>query len=212
MPGRALVFDFDGLIVDTEWPEYVCWRKAFESEGLALTPEDWVHVIGSPDVCDFSKVLEQRLGRRPDWESLTPRRLAWHKEEMGKQAVLPGVRELMEQGRAAGWGVGVASNSTAAWVEGNLERYGLLPLVQTVRSRDRVTRQKPFPDPFLLACQDLGADPAASWAFEDSFSGVTAARAAGLTVVAVPNRLTLLHDLGQAHHRLGSLAGFRLPQ
>jgi HAD superfamily hydrolase (TIGR01509 family) len=208
---RALVFDFDGLILDTEWPEYVAWQRVFEGLGLTLAMEDWMHVVGGPDQVDFKLKLEERLGRKPDWESLDATRLDHHRSLMAEQEILPGVRELMIEASAQGWAIGVASSSSRAWVSGNLRRLGLDSWIEAVRTRDNVPRLKPHPDPYLLACEDLGADPRRSYAFEDSATGVAAARAAGLTVIAVPNRITKHHDLGGAHQVLKSLELFKLP-
>jgi HAD superfamily hydrolase (TIGR01509 family) len=122
------------------------------------------------------------------------------------------VEALMRSARQAGWKVGVASSSSAAWVEGGLKRMGLMDFVQTVRSKDRVTRTKPHPEPYLLALRDLGAEAALSIAFEDSSPGVASAKAAGLHVVAVPNSLTKLHDLSAADRILESLEEFKLPE
>ncbi len=156
---RALVFDYDGLIVDTEWPEYVAWQKVFEGLGLTLAMEDWMHVVGGPDQLDLRKELEGRLGRPLDWASIDAGRLDHHRILMAEQEILPGVRELMIHASAQGWAIGVASSSSQQWVYGNLRRLGLDSWVETLRTRDNVPRLKPHPDPYLLACEDLGADP-----------------------------------------------------
>ncbi|HTB21209.1 MAG TPA: HAD-IA family hydrolase [bacterium] len=209
--GRALIFDFDGLILDTEWIEFQAWQRIFSTLGLGLEPLEWARAVGSPEIWDVRKDLEQRLGRTVDWAPLDADREKHHRELSSGLAVLPGVRELMVEGAALGWRIGVASNSSQRWVFGNLRRCGLDAWVETLRTRDNVPALKPAPDAYLLACQDLGADPARSLAFEDSAPGVAAALGAGLHVVAVPNRITQHHDLGSAHQVLKSLGGFRLP-
>lgn len=209
--GRALVFDFDGLILDTEWPEYQSWKKLFEDHGLQLEVSDWMHVVGSPDMVDFRRRLEERLGRTLDWLSLDKARAEHYQEISAGLAVLPGVRDLMVAGAASGWRVGVASSSPRSWVFGHLRKHGLDAWVETMRTRENVDAMKPAPDPYLQACRDLGADPARSIAFEDSAIGVASAKAAGLHVVAVPNRITQYHDLSAADQVLKSLAAFRLP-
>src|SRR5258706_58166 len=126
---RALVFDYDGLIADTEGPEYETWRRVYELHGQDLKPEDWVHVIGGPDQGGIDKELERRLGRSLDWADLHARRLEHHGELMKDLVLLPGVAALMSSARALGWQVGVASSSTSRWVEGGLERFGLAQYV-----------------------------------------------------------------------------------
>jgi HAD superfamily hydrolase (TIGR01509 family) len=208
---RSLIFDYDGLIIDSESAEYECWRMVYEEHGIQLRPEDWVWVIGGVAHADFSRELEAKLGRSLDWESIHPRRIAKHQEVMAGKAALPGVEALMEDARRRGWKIGVASSSSSGWVEGGLKRLGLDRYVQTVRSRERVKNHKPHPEPYLMALEDLGARAGLSYAFEDSQTGVKAAKAAGLTVVAVPNALTRLHDLSEADQVLESLEHFQLP-
>jgi HAD superfamily hydrolase (TIGR01509 family) len=209
---RALVFDFDGLILDTEWPEYAAWKKVFEDFGQELPIQDWMGAVGRPPGnTDFQQRLEAQLGRTVDWSTVAPGRRAHHQALVAEQEILPGVADLMRQGQARGWALGVASSSSHEWVSGHVKRLGLDAYVQTYRTKSNCTRLKPHPDPYLLACQDLDADPASSFAFEDSAPGVAAARAAGLTVVAVPNRITRHHDLSAAHQRLESLEHFKLP-
>jgi putative hydrolase of the HAD superfamily len=125
--------------------------------------------------------------------------------------VMPGVREIMLEGAARGWRIGVASSSPMSWVFGHLRSHGLDAWVETMRTGEDGVPLKPAPDLYQLACRDLGADPARSLAFEDSATGVRAALAAGLHVIAVPNRITQHHDLSGAHSVVKSLQGFRLP-
>jgi HAD superfamily hydrolase (TIGR01509 family) len=208
---RALIFDFDGLILDTEWPEYVAWSKVFKDLGLTLAMEDWMHVVGGPDQFDFRLKVEALLGRKPDWASIDASRIDHHRTVMAEQEILPGVRELMIEASAKGWAIGVASSSSRDWVYGNLRRLGLDSWIETLRTRDNTPKLKPSPDPYLLACKDLDADPKQSIAFEDSATGVAAAKAAGMTVVAVPNRITVNHDLSAADQIVKSLEHYKLP-
>jgi HAD superfamily hydrolase (TIGR01509 family) len=210
---RALVFDYDGLIIDSESPAYEAWCRIYAEHGSELTAQEWIRVIGKPDEGSGSweRELERRVGKELPWPAIHERRLKHHQDLMLSKAALPGVERLMRSARQAGWKVGIASASSAAWIEGGLKRMGLLELVQTIRSKDRVTQRKPHPEAYLLALQDLGADAAQSFAFEDSNPGVAAAKAAGLRVIAVPNSLTRLHDLSAADQILDSLELFNLP-
>ena len=209
---RALVFDYDGLIVDSETPEYECWNKVFADHGLALPVEEWVHVVGGAVVVDMRQELELRLGRRVDWAVVDQARLEHHHRLFSRQPLLPGVQALFDQGRRRGWRIGVASNSTQGWVKPGLERFGLWPYVGALRARDTAARPKPHPDPYLEVLAELGARPGLSFAFEDSAPGIAAAKAAGMTVICVPNALTRHHDLSQADRILDSLAEFTLPE
>ena len=211
MLGRALIFDFDGLIVDSETPEYLCWKRVYEGQGQPLTAEEWVFCVGGAGHVDFAAMLDERLGKKLAWDEIHPGRIAYHQELMKSQPVLPGVERLMKEGKARGWRIGVASNSSFGWVDGGIKRYGLASYVEAIRSRDRVDNPKPHRDHYTTVVQDLECEAGNSIAFEDSATGIAGAKAAGLYAVAVPNALTKLHDLSQADLILESLEHFTLP-
>ena len=198
---RAVIFDFDGLIADTEWPEYRSVAEQFERHGLTFPPEDWVGVIGSSWDVDWLGDLEARLGRPVDRDAVVLHRRRLLGGFLAELAVLPGVVALLEAARAAGLGTAVASSSPRSWVEPHLERFGLREHFDVVRTRDDVALAKPAPDLFLAACRALGVEPAEAVVLEDSAHGATAARAAGVRCVVVPNRLTVLSDLSHADLR-----------
>lgn len=210
---RALVFDYDGLIVDSETPEYYCWKKVYEDHGESLPVQDWVHVVGGAQHFDMRAELERRLGRAIEaWERVDASRVEHYRSIFDQQSLLPGVQALFDEGRRLGWKIGVASNSTSGWVSSGLKRFGLHGHVGALRARDTAKAPKPDPAPYLEVLEELGALAQPSFGFEDSAPGVAAARAAGLTVIAVPNELTKHHDLRAAHHLLESLEHFKLPE
>lgn len=208
---RALILDFDGLIVDSEMPEYLAWKELYASEGAHLELEDWLNAVGYVNGFDPRAHLEKITGRGYDWEAMNIARSHRAHELVAAQPVLPGVLSLLDRGRELGYRLGVASNSTASWVLPGLERLGLTAYFATVRTRESVARPKPAPDLYLLALADLGASAEGSFAFEDSEPGVGAAKDAGLHVIAVPNALTQHQDLTRADARLDSLADFVVP-
>ena len=211
MEPRALIFDFDGLIVDSETPAYEAWRELYEREGVHLAVADWLNAVGYVDGFDPQNHLEKVTGRVFDWPALDLEVKARARELVWASPPLPGVVALLEAGWTAGWRLGVASNSSADWVVPGLERLGLRSYFEVVRTVDTVARPKPQPDVYLGALADLGLSTATgSLAFEDSAPGVRAAKAAGLYVVAVPNALTQHQDLSPADEIRASLEGFRL--
>ena len=211
MPARALILDFDGLMVDTEMAEFVAWQELYERQGARLEVADWLGAVGYVNGFDPRAHLEKLLGRALDWPALEPPRLARARTYAAALPALPGVADLIAAGERLGYRLGVASNSDAAWVGGGLSRLGLRECFATVRTRETVHRYKPFPDVYLGALADLGAAAAGSLAFEDSQPGIEAAKAAGLYVVAVPHVLTRHQDLSQADEIRDTLAGYRLP-
>ena len=210
---KALCFDYDGTLVDTETVEFESWRKVFDDHGEVLEVEDWIHVIGGAEVADFKVKLEARLGHAiVDWDEVHEGRLEHHRAMMSEKNLLPGVLPLILEGQKRGYKMGVASSSPTWWVEAGLERFDLLKYMGSVRSRDRCEKHKPHPEPYLKVLEDLGCKAELSFGFEDSDKGVASGKAAGLTMIAVPNDLTRYHDLSHADQVLDSLEQFSLPE
>jgi HAD superfamily hydrolase (TIGR01509 family) len=209
---RALIFDFDGLILETEEPIYRSWKEVYEARGVALPFELWVKTVGSSNQAFHPQLyLEERLGV-PLSQHVLDRRVARRVELVLAEPLRPGVADLAKAARAAGMKVGVASSSSRAWVKGHLERLGIAELFDCLRARDDVEHVKPEPDLYLASLDCLGVAAAEAVAIEDSPNGVIAAKRAGLRCVAVPNRITAGLDLSQADLRLTSLAEMPLPQ
>jgi HAD superfamily hydrolase (TIGR01509 family) len=207
---RAIVFDFDGLILDTEEPVYRSWVEVYREHGEELPFDRWVEIVGSTTIGFHPQHhLEERLGRSLTQEVLD-RRMGRRTELILAQSLLPGVVQHIESAKAMGLKLGVASSSTRDWVRGHLDRLGILDSFDCIRCRDDVANAKPAPDLYLAAIDCLGVLASEAIAFEDSPNGVLAAKRAGLRCVAIPNSITAHLDLGQADLVLGSLAGVTL--
>ena len=203
---RAIVFDFDGLILDTEEPVYRSWLEVYEAHGEELQFERWAQFVGSTTIGFHPQHhLEERLGR-PLSKEVLERRIGRRTELILAQKVLPGVVQHLESAQAMGLKLGVASSSTADWVTGHLARLGILDRFDCVRCRDDVANAKPEPDLYLAALDCLGVRASEAIAIEDSPNGVMAAKRAGMRCVAIPNSITAQLDLGQADLLYGSLA------
>jgi HAD superfamily hydrolase (TIGR01509 family) len=209
---RALIFDFDGLIVDTEEPVYRSWEEVYRASGIALPFELWVKTVGSSNQAFHpQQYLEEQLGR-PLAKEVIDRRIERRVEMVLAQPLLPGVATLVDAARARGLTVGVASSSSREWVEGHLKRLGILDRFDCVRTRDDVEHVKPEPDLYLAVVDCLDIPAAETLAIEDSPNGITAAKRAGLLCVAVPNPITSGLDLSEADLQLSSLADVTLPE
>jgi HAD superfamily hydrolase (TIGR01509 family) len=207
---RALIFDFDGLILDTEEPIYRSWLEVYEEHGHELPFELWIKTVGSTNKAFHPQHhLEERLGRQLPQEVLE-RRANRRTELILAEQLLPGVVQLIDAARARGLALGVASSSTQDWVRGHLERFGVRDRFDCIRCRDDVTNAKPEPDLYVAVLECLGVAPHEAVAIEDSPNGVTAAKSAGLFCVAVPNRITQTLDLSQADLIIETLAGITL--
>jgi HAD superfamily hydrolase (TIGR01509 family) len=204
---RALIFDFDGLILDTETPVFRSWQELYAAQGGCLTYELWAQTVGTVSTeAEHFAALEIQTGYPLDRETLGPQRRQREGELILKQPVLPGVRELLVEGKQRGLKIGLASSAGCKWVLGHLRRLELLSYFDSVRGRDDVERVKPDPELFLTVLADLEAEPREAVVFEDSPNGIRAAKAAGLLCVAVPNPVTRQYSLAQADLRLESLA------
>jgi len=188
---RAIIFDFDGLILDTETPDLAAWQEIFAEHGLELDHAFWCQFVGRHGgVLDVVAHLESLAGMVLDSELITTRRRARCMEMIHALGPRPGVERWLREAQAQSVRCSVASSSSVVWVEGHLERLGLLQHFMGVRCRDHVARTKPDPDVYLAALECLGVTPDEAIAIEDSPHGVTAAKAAGLFCIAVPNDVT----------------------
>jgi HAD superfamily hydrolase (TIGR01509 family) len=206
MPLRAVFFDFDGLILDTEWPEFEAWSEIYRAHGRSFPDEVWKGLIGrgpEQEAVRAEALLSEWTGL--PMEDLEAEYQSCKMTKILHQSVLPGVVERLDEAAAMGLRVVAVSSSRRSWVEGHLLRLGLWGRFDRSFCRDDVERTKPFPDLYLLALSTLGLAADEAIVFEDSPTGVAAAKAAGLRVVAVPNRLTVQLDLTAADAVVESL-------
>jgi len=203
MPIRALVFDFDGLILDTESSLIGAYADVHAAHGVAFDREIFLRNVGH---ADYSFDPWHAFEKRADRVALEAERRKKNKAHDRELPVLPGVIALMDEARASGLRLGLASNSGHAHVEGHLARLGLLERFSFVACREDAPSPKPEPDLYRLVLNRLGLKGHEAVAFEDSNTGTRAAHRAGLWVVAVPNSSTAHHDFSQADLRLTSLA------
>jgi len=206
----ALVFDFDGLVLDTESAEYRSINEVFSDHGEELSLELWSSFIGSVDHPHWTEILEGQLGRPVDRDQLVAARRATNRAVLAELPVNPGVIDLLDEARAAGVRLAMASSSPRSWVEGHLHDRQLLDHFEFVVCGDDVERTKPDPALYLLATGRLGVEAAAVVAIEDSPNGCLAAVAAGLSVLAVPGPLTRGMDFSVASRVIDSLNDVRL--
>src|SRR6184192_4155576 len=203
---RALVFDFDGLLVDTEGPIFAAWQRIYRERGQELPRERWLTIIGTASG-PFDPLLDlgQRTGQQLDPEELDDLERLYYKEATSMQQLLPGVEKYLAEARRLGLKMAIASSSGSTWVMEHLERFGIHEHFDAIVSREDVTRTKPDPELYRTALDRLSVSPNETIAFEDSTNGIRAAKAAQLFCVAVPNRLTADLDLTDADLRLASL-------
>jgi putative hydrolase of the HAD superfamily len=196
---RAVIFDFDGTILDSETCGYEALRDLYAEYGAELTLEEWSVCIGTHGgPFDLYGELERRSGRTLDRAELKRRYEAELWNRTLKMDLLPGVREKLEEARQLGLRIGLASSSGREWIDRHLEEKGIRGYFQTVQTADDVAKVKPDPALYRQAAAALGVRPEEAFAIEDSRNGLLGAKAAGLKAVVVPNPATRHMDFQTA--------------
>jgi len=204
---KALIFDFDGLILDTETPEMLAWQEIYRRHGVELSVQTWGSIVGGAGVSNFEPAshLEALLGHPLDRESVRQQARQMTDQAILSQPVLPGARNLLESARDMDFKLAIASSSTHTWVEHHLNRLGMVDFFDAILCAEDVTRTKPDPGLYLAALRALNVNSREAVVFEDSPNGIQAAGAAGIFCVAVPNPLTIQLGVDHADLVLASL-------
>jgi HAD superfamily hydrolase (TIGR01509 family) len=193
MPVKALIFDFDGTILDTETPEFESWQAVYAGFGCELPLPQWVNTIGrGHDQITFDPYayLQSCAGKNINRDEVRARRRQLFAELLARQPLRAGVLEYIREAQEAGLRLAIASSSDRAWIEGHLARFNLLDYFEVVRCADDVVRTKPDPELYLSAVAALNLLPSEVIAIEDSPNGALAARQADIFCVTIPNPMT----------------------
>jgi len=208
---RALVFDFDGLIVETEAPIFRAWHRIYREHGQELPLDRWLTIIGTASgPFDPIQHLEERVGRPLNRNRFTELERRYYQEATAMQTLMPGVAQYLLDARRLQLRVAIASSSSRRWVHEHLERFAIADAFDAIVCRDDVTHAKPDPELYLEAVRRLRVTPIEALALEDSANGIAAAKAAGLRCVAVPTVMTAGLDFSRADLRIPSLGAVPL--
>lgn len=204
---RGLLFDFDGLLIDTETPSRLAYEELYRELGHELPLDKWATLVGTigaefnPDAH-----LEQLVGRPLDREQIAQRLRAREHELCDLEDLRPGIEDYLAEAERRSLKTAIVSSSTREWIARHLQRLDRANSWDAIVAADGdVERAKPQPSLYLEALDALGLQPAEGIAFEDSLNGIRAAKAAGLFCVAVPNPITETFALEEADLLLGSL-------
>lgn len=190
LPMKALIFDFDGTILDTETPEFMAWSALYQRYGQVLDAQAWGRGIGTWGGFDPWLDLEQKLGVALPRETLQPEHRSEVLRLISNSDLLPGTKDLMLEAKQAGLKLAIASSSDFDWVSGWTQKHGILEFFDALATRYEVEQVKPDPALFLLALHKLGVLPCEAVVLEDSPNGAKAALAAGIPCVVIPNAVT----------------------
>lgn len=208
----AVIFDFDGTIVDSESAEYESHRRFCADHGVHLSQEVWCTSVGimRPDTHWFNWLCE-RAAEPPAFDRFQQLTRKYFREHLRLEP-LPGIDALLGALVAAGVPRGVASSASAEWVVQALDGLGLKPSFTTIVTGDQVRLGKPAPDVYLEASRRLKIAADRCIAIEDSGPGLAAARAAGMKTIAIPHALSRGHDFSMADLTVRSAADLTLEQ
>lgn len=206
-PIRAVIFDFDGLIVDTESVGYLTWKEIFDAHGHHLPVERYAQVIGTDFNTSYDprRDLEELTSLVFDWEAMEVQRRARETELRSTLSILPGVVDRLTEARNLNLRTAVASSSPRSWVGPWLEQLALRDHFHHVTTVDDTGKVKPDPSLFLHAAENLGVGAHEVVIFEDSLNGLRAATAAGMRCIVAPGPMTRHLDFAGALRRVESL-------
>jgi putative hydrolase of the HAD superfamily len=184
---EALVFDFDGLLVDTETASLRVWQYLWRSHGLELDTSTFFAPHGGDVIAERYAALAAAVGPAYDQDASHASRIAYRDEVHATLEPAAGIAAWLDEARELGVRLAVASSSPRAWVTDHLGRVGFLDRFELLACGDEVDTVKPDPAVYLLALARLGVRADRAMAFEDTAHGVAAAKAAGLRCVAIPH-------------------------
>ena len=211
---KAFIFDFDGIILDTETPECLVWQSIYREHGHEFPAHEWIKTVGGYGISNFDAA--EHLARLTQGQLDTVSLRARHQVEttavITASPILPGVENIIYEAKKLGLKLAIASSSPHVWVDTHAKRLGIYDYFDKIICSDDVPpgRTKPNPDLFLKALDQLKVRKSDAIVFEDSPNGVKAAQSAGIFVVAVTNPTTLSLTFEGEYLRLNSLADLRL--
>jgi HAD superfamily hydrolase (TIGR01509 family) len=210
---KTIIFDFDGLVLDTESVAFQSWQMIYHEYNCVLPFEKWALCIGTGfDAFNPYVYLEEQYGYPINRGAIDERRAAYEQEMLSSLQPLPGVEADMRAAKSLGLRVGIASSSSRNWVVGHLTRLGLIAYVDAIACGDEVQHKKPDPELYLTVLTRLGVAAKEAIAIEDSPNGTRAAQRAGIFCVTVPNAITSQLTFDHIDLRLSSLADMPLTE
>ena len=203
---KAVIFDFDGLILDTETAWYDAYKEVLKEQfQFDLSLEEFVKCVGSNDTVLFA-YLKQAIGNHIEPDDIRKRARVLHTQTIKKAQACEGVAEYLADARKAGLTIALTTSSTLGWVTTHLTNLNLFTYFDHFITQEDVERVKPAPDLFLKTIEVLKIKPFDAVVFEDSLNGLNAALEAKLPTVIIPNPVTASSPFENYHLKLTSMA------
>ena len=210
---KAVILDLDGVIISSKVAEYESWRRVFQVLNCKLTLSKWIRIIDNPrGEFDPARIVikECAYGNELDIHNIRTLRYNLYEALRKTLTPLPGVMKLIKECTERGLLLGLASNGLHEKIDYYLARLKIMNSFKSIKCRDDVKNTKPEPDLYLEVLKDLSIKSSEAIAFEDSPPGITAAKAAHLYCIAVPNKITKYLDLRKADRICKSLKYFSI--
>ncbi len=210
---KACIFDFDGLILETELPVYQAWQQCYEHHGHELDIKEYANCVGSDEnAFDPVAELERRYTGEIDWQFWNAKRVESIRDCLQGRQPLPGIKKCLSEADDLGMPCAVASSSPRHWVDQHLEKLSLRKHFHSTHCLEDVQKPKPSPELFLLAAKALDVEPSEAVVFEDSLNGLNAAVQAGMSCVVIPGPVTRHLEFSCAAIQLGSMEEMNLSE
>lgn len=210
---QAIIFDFDGLIIETEAVYCHIWQREFRKVGLAFDMAGYQNLIGAHHVIGGYQPHQQLADHLNNGVSARELRLAVEREAIQtieRKEAKPGVLQVLDEAARRGFLLAVGSSSERKWVHGHLKRLGIFDRFDTIVTANDVENAKPEPDIYQKVLENLDVFPQNALVLEDSNNGVVASHRAGIRVIAVPDEVTLGQDFSLATAIIPSLEALNL--
>lgn len=207
---KAIIFDFDGLIFDTETHQYHILQEMFSEHGSELPLARWQQEIGTHSGFSPFHYMEEQIGKPVEHALLQKQYEEKFHSTLSLEKARDGVLDYLQIAKELELKIGLASSSSYRWVSSHLKNLQLFDYFDCIRTSDDVEKVKPDPALYIQAAQCLDLPPEECLVFEDSAHGATAAKRAGMGCVIVPNKVTHTMDFCDVEHRLDSMADMPL--
>ena len=210
---KGIIFDFDGLICDTETPELKAWEELFRQYRKKFPLQEYLATIGSIyNDNTHVLILNEMLDEPIDAEQLMREFVAVKRDLIEQEPLRPGVLDYLQEAKEAGLRIGLASSAPDEWVYHHTKRLNVIEYFDSIKTAEDVARTKPDPELYLRTLECLQIQPHEAIALEDSPNGLSAALQAGVHVVVVPNSVTRVFNFDGAHMVMDSFLDMTLAQ